>query len=353
MRGLFRALESRLSLPSINPLRVPQLGLALEGPVRPQRGRPQPIRAYAGKLTRVAKKAPEVVVKVSGSGKIRAHSLAHLTYITRNGKLQAENERGEKIEGLAAVKEVFQEWGFQTPGDSERRRAQTVNIVLSMPKGTDAGAVLLAARGFAKGAFGANHQYLLALHDDTDHPHVHLAVKAQGFDLTWLKRTKADLQDWRESFAEKLRDQGVEAEATPRRARGVVQKPQTQAMRHLLRDRRSKVFKAKVDEAMRDVTAPEKALLRPWEVAIRERQREVRRVYVEVAGDLAKARDETSRQAAAQLQAFLKSLPPLETERDRLRREVVPLLEEQGRGAERDEKSMRSQDRDRGREPER
>ena len=343
-----------MSLPSINPLRAPSLGLALEGPVRPKRGRPQPIRTYAGKLSRVARKAPEVLVKVSGSAKSRAHSLAHLTYITRNGKLKAENERGEKIEGLEAVKEVFKEWGFQTPGDSERRRAQSVNIVLSMPKGTDAHAVELAARAFAKETFADNHQYLLAFHNDTDHPHAHLAVKAQGFDLTWLQRTKADLQDWRDRFAEKLRDQGVEAEATPRRARGVVQKPQTQAMRHLVQDKRSTVLKAKVKEAIRDLTTPEKALPRPWEVAIRERQRQVRRAYVEVAGDLAKARDETSHRAAVQLQQFLKSLPPLETERHRLRRELVPLLEGQGRALERDEPiapvAERDRDRDRDRE---
>ncbi len=321
-----------MSLPSINPLRVSQLGLALEGPVRPKRGRPRAIRTYAGKLSRIAKKASEVLVKVSGSGKSRAHSLAHLTYITRNGKLEAENERGEKISGLEEVKEVFQEWGFQTPGDSERKRAQTVNIVLSMPEGTDAEAVLQAARGFAKEAFADNHQYLLALHTDTKQPHVHLAVKAQGFDLTWLKRTKADLQEWRESFAEKLRDQGVEAEATPRRARGVVEKPQTQAMRHLADDKRSTVLKAKVEEAVRDLTTPQKQLDAPWETAIRERQKKVRRAYVEVAGDLAKARDDTSRAAAIQLQEFLKGLPPLETERHRLRRELVPVLEAAGRG---------------------
>ena len=323
-----------MSLPSINPLRVPALGIALEGPVKPKRGKPASIRSYAGKLTRVAKKAPEVLVKVSGSGKSRVHSLAHLTYITRNGKLKAENERGEKIEGLEEVKEVFKEWGFQTPGNSERKRAQTVNVVLSMPKGTDSHAVQQAAREFAREAFADNHQYLLAFHDDTDHPHAHLAVKAQGFDLSWLKRTKADLQDWRESFAQKLRDQGVEAEATPRRARGVVQKPQTQAMRHLVQEKRSKVFRAKVDEAMRDLTTPEKALPRPWETAIRTRQQQVRKAYVDVASDLAKSRDEVSRGAAAQLQAFLKSLPPLETERHRLRRELVPVLEGQGRGVE-------------------
>ena len=345
-----------MSSPSINPLQVPQLGLALDGPVRPKRGKSHPVRTYAGKLSRVAKRSPEVLVKVSGSGKDRAHSLAHLTYITRNGKLTAENERGEKIEGLEAVKEVFVEWGFQTPGNSERKRAQTVNIVLSMPAGTEPAAVWNAARTFAKTTFSRNHQYLLALHDDTDHPHVHLAVKAQGFDLAWLQRTKADLQEWRESFAEKLRDQGVEAEATPRRARGVVLKSQTQAMRHLVQEKRSTVFKAKVEEAIRDLAAPERALPRPWEVAIQKRQRQVRRVYVEVAQDLAKARDESSRGTATQLQQFLKSLPPLETERHRLRRELVPVLQGEGRGVNRpgpQSPDSSERDRDRGRDRDR
>jgi hypothetical protein len=68
-----------MSLPSINPLRVPALGLVLEGPVRPRRGKPASIKHLAAKLARVAKNAPEVVVKVSGSGKSRAHTLAHLT----------------------------------------------------------------------------------------------------------------------------------------------------------------------------------------------------------------------------------------------------------------------------------
>ena len=173
--------------------------------------------------------------------------------------------------------------------------------------------------------------------------------------MTWLKRSKADLQEWRETFAAKLRDQGVEAEATPRRARGVVQKPQTQAMRHLVREKRSTVFKAKIEEALRDLTAPQKRLPTPWEAAIRERQKTVRRAYVEVAGDLAKARDETSRAAAAQLQQFLKSLPPLETERHRLKRELAPTLEahQQGRAVDRDPTPPPAAPRDPGRDRDR
>ena len=138
-----RCAEPGMSLPSINPLRCRRR--TTEGPVRPKRGKPPSIKHFAARLARVAKNSPEVFVKVSGSGKSRAHTLAHLTYITRNGKLEAENERGEKIVGKEGVKEVFNEWGFQTPGNSERKRAQTVNIVLSMPEGTDAQAVLSAA----------------------------------------------------------------------------------------------------------------------------------------------------------------------------------------------------------------
>ena len=334
----------------LNPLHVDQLAWALDGPFRPRRGKPQSIATYTAKLARVVRKAPEVLVKVSGSAKNRAHTLAHLTYITRNGKLEVENERGQRIVGLAAVKEVFGEWGFQTAGDSERRRAQTVNLVLSMPKGTDAKAVLEAARSFASEAFSSNHQYLLAFHEDTDHPHVHLAVKAQGFDLTWLRRNKADLQEWRESFAKKLRDQGVEAEATPRRARGVVHKSQTQSMRHLAQDKRSRVLRAKVNEAIEALATPEKLLPSPWEIALRARQRQVRQVYLAVASELRQSALETSRQAAGQLDRFLNGLPPLETERERLQRDLAGAYERmKGRGPV----TKTASERTRGDEPER
>ena len=117
-----------------------------------------------------------------------------------------------------------------------------------------------------------------------------------------------------------------------------MQKPQSQAMRHLADSKRSTVLKVKVEEALRDLTTPQKQLATPWESAIRERQRTVRRAYVEVAGDLAKARDDTSRAAGVQLQQFLKDLPPLETERHRLKRELVAVVEahQQGRAVERE-----------------
>jgi hypothetical protein len=319
-------------------LTVKNIGLALDGPVTPKKQRTRDLRSAVARVGRVARKAPEVMVKVSGSGKNSGQVLAHMTYITRNGKIEAENERGEKIEGLDDVKQAFREWGFSTAQASSRRRAQTVNIVLSMPEGTDPKAVLAAARAFAKERFSGNHQYLLVLHStETDpdpkappHPHVHLSVKAQGFDLTWLKRSKADLQEWRETFAEKLRERGVEAEATPRRSRGVIAKARSQPMHHLAKTpRRSTVIREQVDELIREQSAPTASGSKsaaPWDEAIRARQNTVRQAYEELEQALRTTSDPQARRAATDLAAFLKDLPPMETQHDRRRRQLATMI---------------------------
>lgn len=54
--------------------------------------------------------------------------------------------------------------------------------------------------------------------------HVHLAVKVVDPDGVRLNPRKTDLQHWRETFAEKLREQSIDANATPKKARGVAQK---------------------------------------------------------------------------------------------------------------------------------
>ncbi|TCV82717.1 relaxase/mobilization nuclease domain-containing protein [Sulfurirhabdus autotrophica] len=329
----------------LNILSVPGLGIALDGPVRPKKRKTPNIKDYSkaggskktshtAKLIRVLNKAPEVMVKVSGSGKGQGHVLAHMTYITRNGKIEAENERGETIAGLDEVQELFEQWGFDA-NNSERNRAKSVHIVLSMPNGTDPNAVLWAARKFAQEAFSQNHQYLMALHTDTDHPHVHLAVKTQGFDMTYLKRSKADLQEWREMFAGKLREQGIQAEATPRRARGVAVKGKSQSMHHLTFDKdkhgnpRSKgstVLKEKVEGLIREIDGQTVSKDRPWEKAMADKQMEVREAYINIEKNLRASADNESHKVADKLALFLKQMPPIETERMKLQRQLAQVM---------------------------
>ena len=60
----------------------------------------------------------------------------------------------------------------------------------------------------------------MVLHDHQANPHVHLSVRAEAISGQRLNPRKGDLQRWRETFAEKLRDRGIQAEATRQFTRG-------------------------------------------------------------------------------------------------------------------------------------
>jgi hypothetical protein len=178
-------------------------------------------------LGAIAKRTPEVMVKISGGGKGMKQIKGHLEYISRNGKIELEDQDGNKLNGVEDVRSVREEWqygGFAISEEGSRREA--FNIVLSMPAGTDELGVKRAARDFAEREFDG-HQYVMALHtfstDPDPHPsrnpHVHLAVKATSIDGSRLNPRKADLQRWREDFALALRENGIEAAATNRQQR--------------------------------------------------------------------------------------------------------------------------------------
>lgn len=168
----------------------------------------------------VSRRVPQVMVKVTGGGRGMAAIVAHFRYISKNGRLQMEDDRGIVREGRGDLADLADQWrlgGGLVPEHSHRREAY--NLMLSMPRGTDPEAVLEAARAFAKAEL-KGHRYVMVLHDHQANPHVHLSVKAASTDGRRLNPRKADLQRWRETFAEKMRDLGVEAEATRQATRG-------------------------------------------------------------------------------------------------------------------------------------
>ncbi len=130
------------------------------------------------------------------------------------------------MQGREGLKDLQSRWTEDTMLDDKRRRNGTVsvNIILSMPPGTDPIAVKDAVRAFAIETFGANHDFVFVQHLDDKHPHVHLTVRSQGYNGKRLNPRKADLATWRERFAGELRLRSVAAEATPRRTRGKVRK---------------------------------------------------------------------------------------------------------------------------------
>jgi hypothetical protein len=164
------------------------------------------------------------MVKVTGGWRGMGAIAAHLRYISKAGRLQIEDDRGAVREGKEALRAIADQWrlgGTRIPEVSERREA--FNIMLSMPTGTDARVVRQAAREFAKAEL-ANHRYVMVLHTHQTNPHVHISVRAEGRDGKRLNPRKEDLHRWRETFAEKLRDWGIEAEASSQATRGVTRR---------------------------------------------------------------------------------------------------------------------------------
>lgn len=168
----------------------------------------------------VLRRAPQVMVKVTGGGRGMKAIAAHFRYISKNGRLDMEDERGQMTSGRDAVREMAEDWRFggSLIGDEGYRR-EAYNIMLSMPRGTDPLIVLRAAREFAQVEL-ADHKFVMVLHDHQANPHVHISVRAESQHGKRLNPRKADLHRWRETFAEKLRGWGIEAEATRQASRG-------------------------------------------------------------------------------------------------------------------------------------
>jgi hypothetical protein len=193
-------------------------------------------------LQRTLNRVPEVMVKVTGGGRDTGTAEAHIDYIDRKGELDVLTDEGEFLKGKDVSTFLVKDWKLDTiipqrhrqaplPGEKDKRAKLVHNIVLSMPGGTSPQAVLAAAQRFARENFALSHRYAMVLHDpatDPKHektesgknPHVHLVVKAVSETGERLYIRKATLQTWREQFAHALREQGIEANATPTAIRG-------------------------------------------------------------------------------------------------------------------------------------
>jgi len=190
--------------------------------------------AKAANARAVIKKAPEVMVKITGSSNGMDTVKHHLDYISRNGDVELENERGESIMGRDAVKGLREELkASQVPQESKRR--EFLHVLFSMPPGTPEKEFKESVRQFCQEEF-ATRQYVIAVHRDTDHMHAHVCVGTRDMERACeprLSPRKADLSRWRLGFADKLRENGVDAAASERRHRFNQRRPENQVLRQI------------------------------------------------------------------------------------------------------------------------
>lgn len=198
-------------------------------------------------------RAPQAVVKVVGhlSGRGVKGSLDYITRDEDNRSkkdigpshdvlgefkkdgmnLTFERADGTTGQGAAAVNEIYKEWSKdfkERKGARKERHASHLVLSAGVPIGKlsekekikVAGKVLAAARETAREQL-AGYDYVMALHTDSDHPHVHIIVNNYPLEKSKgkLRLNQPELFDMRMAFAEGMTKFGIEHHATFQRDR--------------------------------------------------------------------------------------------------------------------------------------
>lgn len=283
------------------------------------------------RLARIVRRTPEVMVKVTGRSRGIAGLKSHLDYITRNGRLEGETNEGTPAHDREDLRRLHDDWllanAVTARGRTDAHAAQSVGIILSMPKGTPGDRVHEAARRWVRSTFEDRHDWLLVRHDDKGHPHVHVTVRAVGNDGRRLAPGPADLQQWRERFAQELRRLGVAAEATPRQARGKVQRSERTAVHRIeQRGGMPKIRHLQHGDAARE--AARLSAASEWQRGIQARQETIRRAYLQHADEL-EAGVGADRLLAADIRRFVADLPVPLTRRQALATELRHVVKQE------------------------
>jgi hypothetical protein len=280
------------------------------------------------RLGRLARHAPEVFLRVTGRSGARSGLLAHLDYISRGGRLPLEDRDGNLLFGRQTVAELAHDWTVESLTGRPRIDSQTsLNMVLSMPPLSEPAIVQDAARAFAQKVFEGDFDYVFVLHVDTNHPHVHLAVRVDSGDGRRLNPWVIEKQAWRECFAEALRERGVEAEATSRRMRGITRKSEHPVIRKIRLQfeaglsEPARTLRAAYEEAAGAAFLGETKLTR-YEARIVKEQREVRENYRAIAKHLRESSDQVDQRLGLEVEKFVGSMPAPDSRRLAFAREL-------------------------------
>jgi hypothetical protein len=261
---------------------------------------------------RTSRRVPEAVVRVTGRQHGGSHVLANFAYISRLGhgdekELGLETSEGDVLRDGRDMQLLAKEWNdWEMDGDARRKGATSLSMILSMPTGTDPKRLKGAALDFAKEEF-ANRSWVASLHVDRDHPHVHLTIARRDHDGRRFHPNRDDLFRWRQRFAEKLRNRGIEANATPARARGIDPKHEPiAAVKMREKGQVPQIDKSRVARAQR---FREQGIPDPVIATLGERQATVRATYERSIAELSASPSAADKLVAQSLERFVATMP--------------------------------------------
>lgn len=292
--------------------------------------------AQVEQIRRTVQRVPEVVVKVlpRASNDFNAAG-KHLDYIGRYGKLDLTTDDGDRLQGNSG-RALLEAWDVDI--DDVRRQGDLAavkgrkppklihKLMFSMPAGTSPDKVVAAVRNFAREEFWGQHRFVLVLHTDEDHPHVHLVLKAVSEQGVRLNITKVTLRHWRSEFARSLRELGVPANATERAVRGQNRKaPKDGIYRAGLRGA-STYMRAQAEAVALDLLNG-RVREQPGERTLRDTRAHVVGAWRAVAGMLAGQ----GHGDVQSVERFVNEMQPPWTERDRVAHELKKRLPSRAR----------------------
>ncbi len=290
----------------------------------PGRGRPLSI-SQIKLITRTVGRTPEVMLKVINKGSSSSGAVqGHLGYIGRKGEVELETDDGEILQDEHIGNALLEEWNLDliekrgklnlTPNKPKQPPRLVYKLIFSMPAGTPPEKVQAAVRNFAREEFALKHRYVMALHTDEPHPHVHLVLKARSEQGQRLYVRNATLRKWREGFAHHLRALGVAANATPRRVRGETRPQKSDGIYRAMARGESTHFRKRV-EVVHGELVKGKLQVESGKAKLLRTRGEVRRGWLAVS-------DELTRQGhadlAAQVRRYVEQMPRPLTEKEHI-----------------------------------
>ena len=233
-----------------------------------RRGPGRQDRMSPGEVERIAltvRRTPEVMVKVLSRGGQDLKAVRHhIDYLRdrEEGELAIETDDGERLTDSGVAKSVTEDWNLHLQehrqrSDLDGRGRHSMKLVhklmFSMPAGTPPQKVLEAVKNFAREEFALKHRYMMVLHTDEPHPHVHMVVRAVSEQGERLHIRKATLRGWRQDFARHLRALGVPANATERAVRGENRSPKLDGIYRAEQRDGSLRIEARAEEVSREL----------------------------------------------------------------------------------------------------
>jgi hypothetical protein len=276
-------------------------------------------------ITRTVGRTPEVMVKVLNRGSSSVAGVGqHVGYIGRLGEIELETDDGEMLQGQEAGYAVVGDWNLDliqergkinlTPNKPKKPPRLVYKVIFSMPAGTPPEKVQAAVRNFAREEFGLKHRYVMALHTDEPHPHVHLVLKATSDEGQRLYVNKATLREWRAGFAHHLRALGVAANATPRHVRGETRPRKSDAIYRAAKRGESTHWQKRVNAVAQELKQG-KLQLEPGKAKLLRTREEVHRGWLAVSDELTR---QGQSEVAAQVRRYVEQMPRPLTEKEHI-----------------------------------